>query len=379
MATIFGTAGDDISTAFNGTPDADTIILYSGNDTTRPGAGADQVFGGSGTDQVSYLDSTSAVQVSLSAGTGTGGFAQGDTYDGIENVFGSNFNDTIAGNGLANQLIGYIGNDTIFAGFGDDLLVGERDNDRLYGGPGNDQLSGGDGRDLLDGGTGDDTMEGGNGNDFYIVDSAGDVVQNEANFSVGGGIDTVRVFIDNYVQPTNIELVRLGNITDTQNWTVTGNDAPGTLVGNAGNNTLIGRGGNDQLNGNDGNDTITGNTGIDTMVGGAGDDVFIYTAYADSRAGSANRDIINGFDRGATQDLIDLRLLDANTTTFGVDDAFTFIGTQGFTGAAGQLRLQNLGGPNAILVEADHNGDRVADLQIIVNVQTVMFASDFLL
>ena len=285
----------------------------------------------------------------------------------------------VEGDASAETFEGTAANNVIYGFGGADTLDGAAGADRLLGGAGNDSLFGGNGADLLDGGAGSDRMSGGLGNDFYIVENTGDVVTGEIGYSQGGGIDTVRAYI-NYVQPTNIELVRLGDIDGTGNLRATGNDAPGTLVGNAGHNVLIGRGGNDQLNGNLGDDTITGNTGRDTLVGGAGSDTFIYTTYSDSRAGSVNRDVVNGFGRDAgDNDTIDLSLLDANTRTFGVDDAFDFIGFAQFSGQAGELRTQGLGGANAVLLEADHNGDGVADLQIFVNLQTSMQASDFIL
>ena len=251
--------------------------------------------------------------------------------------------------------------------------------DRLVGSANDDTLNGFDGADVLDGGAGADTMAGGLGNDFYFVDTRADVITGEVAFSLGGGIDTVRSFVS-YVQPDNIELVRLGNLTDTDDLNAVGNDAPGTLVGNAGGNRLTGRGGNDQINGNNGDDTLIGNTGRDTLVGGNGNDTFVITAYADSRAGAENRDVINGFFRTPGQDdVIDLSALDANTRTFGVDDAFVFIGAERFSGTAGELRYQGLGGPNAVIVEADHNGDGVADLQLFVNLTTFMTGSDFIL
>lgn len=257
--------------------------------------------------------------------------------------------------------------------------VGTTGNDRLTGTAADDTLTGRNGADVLDGLGGADVMSGGLGNDFYFVDTRADQIVGELDFSLGGGIDTVRTFV-NYTQPENIELVRLGFLMGEADLSAIGNDAPGTLVGNAGDNLLTGRGGNDQLNGNNGDDTITGNTGRDTLVGGNGADTYIFTAYADSRAGASNRDVINGFERGAvTRDTIDLSQLDADTRTFGVDDAFTFIGAARFSGQAGELRTQALGGPNAVLIEADHNGDRVADLQIFVNLQTSMFAEDFVL
>ena len=272
---------------------------------------------------------------------------------------------------------GSSGNDELRSFDGNDIVYGLAGNDRIIGGRGSDSLFGGDGADYLGGGAGADDMYGGLGNDFYIVDNAGDSIAGEIGYSAGGGIDTVRSFID-YVQPTNIELVRLGNINDTTNLNATGNGAPGTLVGNAGDNRLSGGYGNDQVNGNDGDDTLEGGNGRDTVVGGAGEDTFVYNLFSDSRAGAANRDVVNGFTRGAVQDRIDLSGIDADIST-AANDAFTFIGSTGFSGTAGELRTQNLGGPNAILVEADIDGDRVADMQIFVNLTTFMNETDFIL
>lgn len=374
--------GSDYNDTFWGTGADNEFEGRDGDDRFKGSAGADTFDGGSGNDVVDYSLSDEAVTI-LTGGIGAGGDAEGDTYESIEGGRGSRFDDTLGGDENANQLEGNDGNDFIKGNGGADTLMGDGGNDtlqgddgadRLYGGLGNDTLMGDDGADYLDGGTGVDVMEGGLGNDFYIVDNAGDLVQGEIGFASGGGIDTVRAFID-YVQPTNVELVRLENLTDTSNLNATGNDAPGTLVGNAGNNVLTARGGNDQVNGNGGNDTLTGNTGRDTLVGGEGADTFVYNSVSESRTGIAERDVINGFDRGA--DVIDLRGVDA--ISGGADDAFTFIGTSAFSGAAGELRLQSLGGPNAVLVEGDVNGDGTADLQIFVNLQTTMLESDFLL
>jgi len=274
------------------------------------------------------------------------------------------------GGGFVSAVNGIAGGFTIAAG----AVI-----ENACGGRGGDRITGNAAANLLDGGAGGDTLEGGLGNDSYIVDSTGDVVQGELAFGAGGGIDTVFTSV-NFTAPANVELVRAQ--AGAGNLSLTGNDAPGTLVGNEGNNTLNGRGGNDQINGNAGNDTIIGGEGRDTLVGGLGADTFVFSAVSNSRAGSANRDVINGFTRSpADQDRIDLSAIDANTLTPGVNDAFSFIGTAAFstTGSAGQLRLVGLGGANAVVVEADINGDRVADFQIFINGQTTMVMGDFIL
>lgn len=300
---------------------------------------------------------------------------------------GQNFNAEIAINGAGGALVswdiengGDAGRDILARTYQLDALSnpgqtfsGDSAANTLTGGSGDDTLNGGDGRDRLDGGQGADVMNGGTGNDTYFIDSVADRIIGEIGFSQGGGIDTIYSEVS-YTQPQNVELLRLVGDADLH---ATGNDAPGTLVGNAGDNRLVGRGGNDQINGNAGNDTLVGNTGVDTLVGGGGYDTFVITAYADSRAGAAARDVVNGFTHG--QDRIDLSLLDADTTTFGVDDAFTFIGARAFSGTPGELRTIGTGGANAVIVAGDHNGDRVADMQVFVNLTTWMTGTDFIL
>ena len=64
-------------------------------------------------DTASYAASTSGVTVSLMTGTGSGGDAQGDTLTNIENLTGSNFDDTLEGNAGNNKLVGGLGIDTV--------------------------------------------------------------------------------------------------------------------------------------------------------------------------------------------------------------------------------------------------------------------------
>jgi Ca2+-binding RTX toxin-like protein len=325
-------------------------------DTFLATAWFDSLVGGAGIDTVDYINAPGPVGVSLINGGFSDGFAFDDEFDGIENLNGSAYSDTLGGNDLANIINGDPGNDSLLGLGGADLL---------YGGTGNDRL---------DGGAGNDTMAGGGGNDIYHVDAPGDVVQGEVGFAQGGGIDTVFTRVD-LTAPANVEILRAE--AGVAGIDLTGNDAPGTLVGNEGANRLDGRGGNDQLNGNAGNDVLTGGEGADTLVGGAGADQFVFNAVSNSRAGAASRDVINGFDRGAVQDRIDLSAIDANTAT-AANDAFTFIGSAAFT-AAGQVRIQSLGGPNAVIVEINVNADPAADMQIFVNLTTTMGLGDFLL
>lgn len=91
---------------------------------------------------------------------------------GIENVRGSNYDDTITGNSRNNAIWGLNGNDTILGGAGNDVLRGGYGDDTLRGEDGLDQLFGEADNDLLDGGyDGDlDTLSGGDGEDTFVRD-----------------------------------------------------------------------------------------------------------------------------------------------------------------------------------------------------------------
>lgn len=143
-----------------------------------------------------------------------------------------------------------------------------------------------------------------------------------------------------------------------------GNDI---LNGGGGNDKLLGGAGIDTLNGGLGNDTLTGGTGTDRMTGGLGLDNFRFLLPSDSVRG-VRHDSILDFNR-AQHDRIDLSAIDANTKHVG-NDAFKFIGTLAFHGLAGELRASNN------LVQGDVNGDKIADIEIHVNLGT-MKITDF--
>ncbi|CAN0505675.1 unnamed protein product, partial [Phaeothamnion confervicola] len=94
--------------------------------------------------------------------------AAGDTYQGIENVTGSDFGDIIVGNGSNNRLEGGDGNDFLSGGFGNDVLIGGNGVDTLLGGDGDDRLDGG-GNTTINGVDNGSTMTGGLGHDTFVV------------------------------------------------------------------------------------------------------------------------------------------------------------------------------------------------------------------
>jgi len=357
-ATVAGHAGNDTIT---GRGAVKTYLLGAGEDRMIVGSviNTDLYDGGTGNDTIDWSGAAETGAIfDLAAETAADRDSNVEVMRNFEHLIGTGNTDTILGSSGVNSLSGEGGNDSI---------LGRGGNDSLFGGAGND---------LLEGGAGVDLMEGGLGNDTYHVDNIGDVIQGEVAFSQGGGIDRVFTSVD-HALPANVErLVALSGAGDLH---LTGNDGPNGLRGNEGDNILEGRGGGDRLTGRAGDDTLIGGEGPDTMVGGLGADTFVYTAVSNSRASVAERDTINGFDRGAVQDLIDLSAIDANRLTAGVNDAFSFIGTAAFSGTAGELRYQALTAQNSVIVLADVNGDGAAEMQILVRQTTVMVAADFIL
>jgi Ca2+-binding RTX toxin-like protein len=135
--TIDGLGGSDILTSGAGSDtltgglDEDELQGGAGNDVLRGSEGGDIIDGGAGSDAAMYSESTVGVTISLAAGTGVGGNAQGDVLISIETVYGGLGNDT---------LVGSVGNDGLVGGAGNDVLRGLAGKDTLIGGAGSDRF-----------------------------------------------------------------------------------------------------------------------------------------------------------------------------------------------------------------------------------------------
>lgn len=176
------------------------IIGNAGNNVMSGLGGADTLDGGAGTDTATYAASAAGVSVSLATGFGSGGDAEGDTLVNIENLTGSNFSDTLEGNGGNNVLTGGAGTDTVSyqnaaagitvslavaapqdtVGAGTDTLTGFENltgsafDDVLTGSSGANTLMGLDGNDTLNGGAGADILTGGAGADRFVYSATTD-------------------------------------------------------------------------------------------------------------------------------------------------------------------------------------------------------------
>lgn len=143
---LIGNAGKDTLTGGGGN---DVISGGADDDSLKGGSGADALDGGGGIDRALYNDSETGLTVDLRMAAKNTGIAKGDSYVSIENLLGSNFNDTLRGDS---------GNNAIWGGAGKDTISGSKGNDHLEGGAGDDWLDGGAGQDTLIGGAGNDTF-----------------------------------------------------------------------------------------------------------------------------------------------------------------------------------------------------------------------------
>ncbi len=116
----------------------DTLSGGNGNDVIEGGAGADYIDGGGGINVVSYRNSASGIAIDRYYAYGTAGDSNGDQLLNVQNMWGSNYADTIKGDDSGTQVYGFGGDDTLDGRGGDDVF---------YGGTGADTITTGFGAD----------------------------------------------------------------------------------------------------------------------------------------------------------------------------------------------------------------------------------------
>ena len=260
-----------------------------------------------------------------------------------------------------------IGDDGLFEGDETaNLFDGGEGDDTMFGFGGDDTLLGGDEDDLLIGGAGADDLNGGDGFDFVSYADASRRVQvDTANIVNGIGDAAGDVF-------TSIE----GIIGTRFNDNLRGGNEDNDIQAGGFSDRLFGRGGDDTLDGGGGADAIFGNSGADEMAGGAGRDRFIYFRVTETGVGEGQRDVITDFDAAAGETM-EIRRFDADTTQ-GFRQAFDFIGADAFSNTAGELRFDQSSGLNTI-VQADTNGDGLADFEIELTGLIALTEANFLI
>lgn len=326
--------------------------------------------------------------------------------------------ETLTGLAGNDRLSGLAGNDTLIGGEGKDKLIGGDGNDTLDGGFGRDLYQGGAGNDIFrfsqmdemyfdvisDFTTGDQVFlnlpgiaswgkfigdahfSGESGQYRFFQNYEGDdYYSSQLQFDFDGDYQADAIVeLPHFYKmlqessPGSHRLVVAVN--QTYNGTA-GADNKTTgfgddiLNGLAGDDILNGSVGDDTLRGGDGNDQLIGGTGYDQLYGDNGNDT-LWMVYDDSLTGGAGNDIFKiqatdfslGIDWGfgyvndfTAGDKIDFSALDADINHNG-NQAFTFIGSNNFSGVEGQLRVYGSGD-----MEGDINGDGIDDFHLYIS------------
>jgi Ca2+-binding RTX toxin-like protein len=317
----------------NGDGFDDVIAGASLADANGSGSGAAYVFFGLSGSQPSAISGGSL--------NGTIGFRlDGDTAgDGAGFVVASA--GDINRDGIDDLLVGAPSAEPNGADSGESYAVFGRTplvNEVRFGGDGGNRINGGLAIDGLDGNAGNDVLEG---------RELGDTLQGDT------GKDTA-----SYANSDNVVAASLANpATNT-------NDAAGDIYVSI--ERLEGSRFNDTLTGDGGANRLTGLRGKDTLRGKGGKDVFAYLSPNDSIPGAVDRDEISGFNPGSAAtavDKIDVSAIDAKTGKNG-NQKFSFIGTKGFSGKKGELRLKKSGAD--LIVQGDTNGNQQPDFEIVL-------------
>jgi len=279
------------------------------------GSGADVFDGGAGTDIVTYqneaagtailqtsgVTSTAGLIIDPNGSNGTG-TASNDTFINVEELVGTNYDDTFLGGevnyaltydgGTGNNWIDYSNssgvtinlNTKINTGYAKsdvliniDNITGSSDNDVITGsslvGTGAYSLSsGGFTQATLMGGGGDDTLSSGGGN-YWLDGGAGNdrLIGTGSTFAVADYADSSAA----------VTVTLKGTSTGTAIGTATGTDSLiniENVYGSSLNDVLVGDYKANTLWGASGNDTIIGGGGGDYLDGGAGTDLLSYAS-----------------------------------------------------------------------------------------------------
>lgn len=324
---LFGGNDDDVLRGGDGD---DELFGGNGDDRLIGGEGADVLDGGSGFDTASYISSSAGIDVSMGEDFEENtprSEGDGDTLINIEQVLGSDHDDTIRDIGFGDSVFGRGGDDTfvvngsaeINGGAGYDRLVvegffgfGESDEGEVDF-PDESPVTGVE--ELV--------ISGGNAELFISLEqlqSFERVVFDETATSTSAltvFVGDAAVFDVSQLLPL-IDI--LGDAADRPNVGLLGGDADQVFTGDDGANVFGAGGGDDrinagagddELNGGSGDDDLRGDDGDDQLFGGSGDDSLRGGTGDDELFGQNDNDLLLGgrgddqLDGGFGDDLLD--------------------------------------------------------------------------
>lgn len=399
-----------------------------GNDYLQGTLGNDTLNGGNGNDTASFVMAFSNTATGVTVDLNTQGVVQDTVAAGhdllnlIENLVGSQYNDTLTGDGNDNVIEGGLGSDTLAGNLGNDTasyagatagvtvslgLQGAGQNtvnagtdtlsgfENLLGSAFNDSLTGDANANTLWGGAGDDTLNPGT-TAVGIVDLLdGGIGSDTASFagSAAAVTATLNGASDGTATVGGNQIATLRSIEN-----LTGGTAADILTGDANANVIEGGLGDDVLDGGLGVDTLafTGSTavtvnlatvtaqntgwgndtilnfenvrtgsGADNITGDGNDNIFFDGGGGDTYNGAGGADTVD-YSASTSTVTVNLNTVTAqNTGTFGGSDTITnienVVGAAAFanTLTGNTLGNQLTGGAAADLIEGRNGSDTI--------------------
>ncbi|HYD13623.1 MAG TPA: hypothetical protein VEC11_12320 [Allosphingosinicella sp.] len=210
-------------------------------------------------------------------------------------------------------------------------------------------LVGNNGANTLNGGGGADIMTGFAGDDVYLVDTAGDLV----NENAGEGFDAILANVSYAAAAgVSVEWLSTSFTAGTAAINLTGNEIANFLIGNNGANTLNGGG------------------GADVMTGFAGDDSFAFT----TALGAGNVDTIADFAAGTDKILLDDAVF-TQIGAFGALNANAFVAGTAAADASDRIIYNSATGQ--LFYDADGTGAGAAVPFATLQGNPALAAGDF--
>ncbi len=353
-------------------------------------AGDYEIDGGAGVDILRFGAVDNGVKVDVSTGViADNGYGKQATIANVEQIDGTDFNDSLTGDANANRLRGLSGDDILIGGDGDDNIITDDGQDKVTPGAGADSVN------LTQSATqesdyesnmvsgklsewSNDTIEYMGYTDFLVVEgssekaelttksaneldvkldsssafeirdpvfgtSTSDIVQQFSGGNLvlsykGASLDSDAVAA-HFTSPTPVT----GGSTATEvNDLLVGSSKNDRLSGRAGDDVLHGLAGADVLTGDNGDDALLGGDGNDWLYAGAGNDIIVSgpgiadVAYGQSGAdthvfgdelanGIRETDIIQDYD--PLEDLIDLGGSELVAHVKSTDSVALWVGT----------------------------------------------------
>ena len=308
-----GNAPSANSNLLNGVPGPDTLDGLGGNDVFIGNGGPDVMNGGAG-DDTFIINVHAPGQVNLLDG-------------GAHGVLG----DTADFSGLAGRLdvnLNYAGKEVYSKASGTWQGVADLANvENIIGSQGNDSITGDAGNNRLDGSAGSDTVKGGGGDDTLVVSdhTAGDIetLDGGTHGLLGDTVD-----FSGLAGRVDVDLNYGGRF---QTYVNDGTGWNGVAAITNVENITTGAG-NDELSGNAGNNILDGGAGNNTLEGRGGADIFVFD---NDKGHNVITDFETGVDKidlSGNAEITDFADLQANhfSGTLIDDGAGTVIDVQGY-------------------------------------------------